>query len=442
MSTGRPSGTGRRTASEPLSQGATTGRWSGRYVAALIAVFLAGIALRVALFPSVGLKGDIDQFVVWVQHIAVNGLGNAYDQNLTFGPVMAYIWGVLAFLEPAFRTATDSSDPWIRSLMKVPASLADLGLAGLMVYAFRSTPFWAVVTAAIVLLHPAVWDVSAWWGQYESIYVLTALAALVFALNGRTGLAAAALALAVMTKPQALPFLLPFAAWFWVHGGWREIARTATIGLAVIIVLWLPFAAAGGPGDYLHNLAVYQNEIFPILSLQAWNIWWLVQVAAVEGYAGDQVTVLGPITLRHIGFILTGLLSLIVALLILRDPRPRTLILGLAASTLIWFGFLTQMHERYAYGALIFLLLLIPERRIAWLYVAFGVVFTLDLLSAAPPSPIFRTLLPFGGVVSVVGAIAMIAITFLTVTWMTSRGSGGDSERDHRVAVDEGAASV
>ena len=35
-STGRPSGTGRRTASEPLSQGATTERWSGRYVAALV----------------------------------------------------------------------------------------------------------------------------------------------------------------------------------------------------------------------------------------------------------------------------------------------------------------------------------------------------------------------------------------------------------------------
>ena len=109
---------------------------------------------------------------------------------------MAYIWGVLAAIEPAFRTVTDSSDPWIRALMKVPASLADLGLAVLMVYAFRATPFWAVVTAAIVLLHPAVIDVSAWWGQYESIYLLSALAALVFALNGRNGLAAAALALA------------------------------------------------------------------------------------------------------------------------------------------------------------------------------------------------------------------------------------------------------
>jgi Gpi18-like mannosyltransferase len=326
--------------------------------------------------------------------------------------------------------------------MKVPASLADLGIAALMVYAFRSRPLWATITAAIVLLHPAVLDVSAWWGQYESIYLLTAFGAVVFALNGRNGLAAAFLALAVMTKPQALPFLLPFAAWFWVHGGWREIVRTSAIGLAVIVVVWLPFAAAGGPADYLRNLAVYQNEIFHILSLQAWNIWWLVQIAAVGGYSTDAVTVIGPFTLRHVGFLITGVLSLVVAYLILRDPRPRTFILGLAASTLIWFGFLTQMHERYAYGALVFLLLLIPERRIAWLYLAFSVVFTLDLLSAAPPNPLFRAWLPFGGIVSIIGSLAMIAITFLTLTWMTSRGSGENGRPDHRVAVEGEPASV
>ena len=98
------------------------------------------------------------------------------------------------------------------------------------------------------------------------------------------------------------------------------------------------------------------------------------------------------------------------------------------------------MHERYAYGALIFLLLLIPERRIAWLYLAFSVVFTLDLLSAAPPTPIFAE--PGCRSVAssrIVGSFAMIAITFLTVTWMTSRGSGDDGGPDHRVAVDGGA---
>ena len=438
----RPNGTGRPAASDHPIQGAKAERWSTRHVVVLAIAVLVGILIRIALLPAQGLKGDIDQFVLWVHGIAVNGLGNAYDQNVTFPPVMAYIWGLLAAIEPAFKTVTTSADPAIRALMKVPASVADIGLALLVAYALRARPWWAVIAASIILLHPAVFDVSAWWGQYESIYLLSALAAVVFALNGRNGLAAASISVCLMTKPQALPFILPFAAWFWAHGGLREIARAAAIGLAVIVILWLPFIAADGPLNYLRNLAVYQNEIFAILSLQAWNIWWLIQINAVGGYATDTAAVLGPITLRHIGFVLTGVLSVVVAVIIARDPRPRTFILGLAASTLIWYGLLTQMHERYAYGALIFLVLLIPERRIQWLYLAFGVVFTLNLWTAAPPTPVIRAWLPFAGVHTIVGALAMIVITGLTIIWLTDRASGAPEAPDQRVAVDDEVPSV
>ena len=94
--------------------------WTRPYLAALIALFLAGIAVRVLLWPARGLVGDLDQFVLWVHGIAVNGWDRAYDQNLSFPAVMAWIWGALAAVEPAFRTVTDSSDAWIRALMKVP----------------------------------------------------------------------------------------------------------------------------------------------------------------------------------------------------------------------------------------------------------------------------------------------------------------------------------
>ena len=47
---------------------------------------MAGIVIRALLLPSQGLKGDLDQFVLWVHGIAVDGLGNAYEQNLSFPP--------------------------------------------------------------------------------------------------------------------------------------------------------------------------------------------------------------------------------------------------------------------------------------------------------------------------------------------------------------------
>ena len=43
------------------------------------------------------------------------------------------------------------------------------------------------------------------------------------------------------------------------------------------------------------------------------------------------------------------------------------------------FTCMTQMHERYAFAALVFLILLIAEARIRWLALALGVVFTLNL---------------------------------------------------------------
>ena len=429
-----------------MTAGATSTavRWSSRERAILIVALILGVVVRVILLPTEGFRPDLDQFVLWVHGIAINGLPNAYDMDLGFGPVMAWIWGVLAAIQPAFQTVTDASDPGIRALMKLPASLADLGLAGLVVYALRTRPGWAAVGGAAILLHPAVIDISAWWGQYESIYLLFGLAAVVFAINGHNGPAAALVAVSLMTKPQALPFVLPFAAWFWATGGWREVARAAVIGLGVIVVLWLPFIPAGGPMAYLENLTHFQNGVFAILSLRAWNVWWLVQDLAAGGnFVADDIAFLGPLTLRHVGYVVTALLSLLVALAVVRDPRPRTLVLGLAAATLVAFCFLTAMHERYSYGALVFLMLLVPDVRMRWLGLAVGIVFTLNVLAAVPPTPGIAALLPVAGPLGIAGSVAMLTITAVVLVLLTRSqdhlGKAGTEEIQGRPqASDEG----
>jgi hypothetical protein len=396
-----------------MAPDAPSGRWTDRSLLVVLSLALvAGVVIRLVLLPTQGLRGDIDQFVLWVHGIAVGGLPNAYDKGLSFPPVMAYLWGLLAAIQPAFQTVTDASDPGIRALMKVPASLADIGLALLALYALRDRLAWGVAAAGAILLVPAIVDVSAWWGQYESIYVLFALAAVVFALNDHDRWAAAALALALMTKPQALPFLVPFAAWFWARGGLRGFVAAAAIGLGVIVVVWLPFIPAGGPAAYLHTLGQYQGDTYSILSLRAWNLWWLVQELFAGGrFVSDTSTIAGPVTVRTVGYGLTVLLEAIVFFAVLRDPRPRTLILGLVASTLVAFGFLTSMHERYAYGALIFLLLLLFEAPSRLLAVAFAIVFTLNILAAAPPTPEIGDLLPVSGPLGIIGSVAVLVIT-------------------------------
>ena len=66
----------------------------------------------------------------------------------------------------------------------------------------------------------------------------------------------------------------------------------------------------------------------------------------------------------------------------------------------------------------VFLMLLIPEVRLRWLGVAFGVVFTLNLLAAIPPTPGIRALLPIAGPLGIGGSLAMLAITAAALRWL------------------------
>jgi Gpi18-like mannosyltransferase len=397
-----------------------TGRWpfDRNHTLALSGGLLLGLVIRAILLPTPGMTGDLESFVKWVHHISLSGLPHAYDEPLSFPPVMAYVWALLAAVEPAFRTVTDSSDPAIRVLMKLPATLADYGIAMLIAYFLRDRPTWAVVAAVAFVLHPGVIDISAWWGQYESIYLVAALAAAILAVNGRNGWAAALIAVSLMTKPQALPMLVPFAAWFWAQDGWRGLVRATVIGAVTILVLWLPFIPAGGPANYLNDLAFYQGEQFAVLSIWGWNIWWLVEEAAGHGeFITDNGPFIGPLTLRHVGFLITAVLELAVAVAVIRDPRPKTFVLALAGSILVAFAFLTAMHERYSYGAVVFLMLLIPDLRLRWIGIVFGVVFTLNQVAAVPPTPDFERILHVSGLLGVVGSIVMLGITAV-VYWM------------------------
>jgi Gpi18-like mannosyltransferase len=296
--------------------------------------------------------------------------------------------------------------------MKLPASLADIALGVLVASELRSRSRWALAAGLGILLHPAVIDVSAWWGQYESIYVLFGLVAYLLAVRGYTLPAAAMLAVALMTKPQALPFVVPFAAWFLARDGWLGAVKAAIVGAAVIVLLWAPFLGAGGPAGYARNLGEYQGDIFAILSLRAWNVWWLVQEFLAGGsFVSDQGAILGPITLRHVGYLVAGILEVVVFLAVLRSPTRRTLALGLAAAVLVAFMFLTTMHERYAFGALVFLALLIPERRLLVTWIVFGVAYTLNLLAAVPPSAEIGRLLPVQGPIGIAGSLVMLGVT-------------------------------
>ena len=398
--------------------------WTTRDRLLLALVVLGGIAIRVALLPGSGLTGDMTEFARWIHGIVQGGLPRAYDQDLTFPPVMAYVWAVIGAAHPSFATSASFDDPSVRAVMKIPASLADLGLAAAMVWWFRDRPGTALVAVAGTLLLPVAWYTSAWWGQYKSIYVLWAVLALCAARADRPHVAAALLALSVLTKPQALPFLVPFAAWVFARGGVRLVATTVAVGLAVAVVAWLPFLAAGGPANYIASIGSHQNDTFNVLSLRAWNPWWLLQGQLVQdAFVADGNAILGPITFRSIGLVLAALLEVLVFLAVLRRPTIERLVLGTILASLGAYLTLTTMHERYAYPAVILLTLLIAERRylVAWL-VAQAVV-ALNLVAAAPATSELRAAIPIDGPLALPAVVLLLGVAVVVAARLLVTGS-------------------
>ena len=389
-------------------------RFGRREWLALALGLVAFVGIRAILLPLPGLAGDVNDFLAWARAINANGLGNAYDQAISFPPVLPWIWWLLGSVAPDLLNSTPN-DPTALALIKLPATLADLGIAAIVGWSLRDRPGWAVAATVAVLLHPAIFYVSAWWAQFESLYVLPMLVAWVLAVRGRLGWAAVAIAIGLMTKPQALLLAIPFAAWFLATGGWRGTARAAVIGAATIIVLWTPFLAAGGPGKYLEHLADYTAQ-FAVLSLRAWNPWWILQSLTGGGeFVADGSAVLGPVTFRWLGIAITGLMEALVFLWVLRRPTASGLAWGLAAAGLVAFVGLTTMHERYAFPALAFLLVLFPDRRAVALWAALGIAYTLNLVAAVPPTPEVGAVFPVDGWLGIAGSMAMTAIALSTM---------------------------
>lgn len=399
------------------------GGWSHRGRVGLAVGLLGAAILRIALLPAVGLRDDTDQFVGWVHALATGlPLGEAYRLDLSFPPVMVYVFWALAHLVPAFGASADAGDVAARIAIKVPAAAADLGLAVGVAYLLRERPRWAIGMALAVAFLPLTWYVSAWWGQFESIYVLLGLVAAILVLADHPVPAAAALGLAVMTKPQALPFLVPFAAYALGRYGWRRAAVLGVVTGVVAAATWLPFLADGGLSRYLDNLAHYQDQVFGVLSLRAWNAWWLVQEPATGGaFLADTDRILGPLTPRLLGYALAGLGELAVFLAVLRRPTRDGLLLGLAASALVAFCLLTTMHERYVYGAVIFLAGAITGwvRAAAWAVLALAA--SANVIAAIPPSTVPGSLIPLGGPVGIAGSIIILGAATCVIVLLRLR---------------------
>jgi len=131
--------------------------------------------------------------------------------------------------------------------------------------------------------------------------------------------------------------------------------------------------------------------------------------------------VLGPLTPRHLGIVMTAFAEGAVFLALLRRATPDRLYLGLAAATLAAFCLMTSMHERYAFAALVFLAPLLAHRPIQVTWGILAVAISLNVAAGAPPDTI-GPIVPIGGLVGTAGSVAMVVATGVALVALVRRG--------------------
>ena len=256
---------------------------------------------------------------------------------------------------------------------------------------------------------------------------------------GTPSLGAVAIAVGLMTKPQALPLVVPFAAFYLGRHGLRGSIRAAIVGVVTVGLLWIPFLGADGPANYLHSLAAYSNE-FAVLSLRAWNPWWILTDLVGGGQlVADSVPIVGPITFRWLGVAMAAVLELAIFLWVWRRPTASTLAGRCGGRA----GRLHRPHHdaralRLPRGRLPRPCLAEPccRRRVA----PGGDHRERQCHRRGPPHGAPGSLLQVGGLVGVVGSLAMTATLVVTMAGLRRASDWGASVRASTRRPARGAA--
>src|SRR3954470_7545143 len=226
----------------------------------VIAMFSVAFLVRLLIAPHLGFFIDLRFFHTWSTELRAVGTHRFYstDHLADYPPAYMYVLWVIGKLS--------ASPSYL--LLKLPALLADLGLAWIAgAFADRLAPASLkerlpvrTVVASAVLFNPAVIALSAGWGQVDSVPVFIVLSSMLLLFTGshalRRELSACALfGIAFAMKPQTC-LVFPVMAYAlyrrYVRGrrgselvdGALSVGLCAALPAAILLLSGVPFGLA------------------------------------------------------------------------------------------------------------------------------------------------------------------------------------------------------
>lgn len=340
----------------------------------LFVLFFIALIIRILLIPQPGFEADVAYWKSWSLAASDNGIvWMANNTNYNYPAGFAYVLWVMASIYKLFANPDNYQQFWNPSnylfllVAKLPSILSDLAVGAGIYYLLRRPKLLelderlsrlALPLTAIYLFHPvAIYDGS-WWGQVDAIGLVFILFAILALVKRRPIWASIIITLGFLLKLQTIVLLPLFFLYLWRTFSWKEMAKGLAAAAITYVVITLPFILANNLSRTFY--LVYQNaDWFPLLSLRAYNIWWLA-----SGGAGmiisDKILTVGITSAKTLGLIFFAATYLLSIGLLCVSQKPKNLILAFVFACFSFYFFPTQSHERYIFPALMLSILLIP----------------------------------------------------------------------------------
>lgn len=341
-------------------------------VPAIGVLLFAGLLLRLALAALSGFDVDITLFRSWSERLAADGPWDFYDNDFFTDYAPGYMYLLLLIgefnqllgrLDSLPLIAQFSDDQW-EYVLKLPAIFADLACAYVL-YRLLDAQRMVVRLAAVTLwlVFPATLLIGPIWGQVDSFLSFFLLLSIYYISRDRPVRGAVAFTLGFLVKPQAIAALPFLALWImrrhppaWMKGETGPLVphlwlRITGICLGIVFVVILPFFTYQ-PWNFIEHLySATDVPNYRVNSFWAYN-FWNIEGLFDGGFQPDDQTFLG-ITNRIWGVVMFAIAIGAVIAATWRARGAGMLALGVALSIFAFYLFLTRMHERYVFPAIL-----------------------------------------------------------------------------------------
>ena len=354
-------------------------------------ILFFSLLLRLALWPWI-YHGDVT-YTYWWGKFAAEFTWRGYYDWLNFGgyahpdqPMLNiiydwlirllynFIYQILWFINvqiPAFPSKIMS---WYffdgnQALLKLPMIVADI-LIIYFVYRFIAKNFSvsrAKIAALILSLYPPLIYNSAVWGSGDSLINLFALLA-IFYLYQKKYLVFTLLFLCSILYKSSLIIWIPIIFVMLLRQKIKTIslAKMSLVSIIFVYLISRPFAIKN---PFIWFFETLTQKILPgpmpQITANAMNFWALI--FGLEPRL-DELLFLNLISIRNLSLLICFFLFVYILRHLYQHYSTKNLLLALVQISLVVFTFMTRMHERYTFPALIPLFILCYYDKRYWQY--------------------------------------------------------------------------